>query len=63
MQLHQKAENVITATSLQILHEVLNAMKENQVKRVVVCDESKYVVGMITRSDLVKVFFDFCKQR
>ena len=51
-------KNVITATPPQTLHEVLNCMKENQIKRLVVCDESRHVVGMITRSDLVRLFFD-----
>jgi len=51
-------KNVITATPKQTLHEVLNSMKEHQIKRLVVCDESKHVIGMVTRSDLVRLFFD-----
>jgi CBS domain-containing protein len=33
-------------------------MKQNSVKRVVVCDNERQALGMITRSDLVRVFFD-----
>ncbi len=40
------------------LDDVLAVMKQRRVKRVVVCDEGKQVVGMVTRSDLVRVFFD-----
>ena len=37
-------------------------MKQNQIKRVIVCDEAQHVVGMITRSDLVRMFFDHFKK-
>ncbi|MDT8282030.1 MAG: CBS domain-containing protein [Gammaproteobacteria bacterium] len=50
--------NVITITPQQSLHQVLDVMKHNRIKRVVVCDETQHVVGMITRSDLVRMFFD-----
>jgi CBS domain-containing protein len=33
-------------------------MKRNRIKRLVVCDEMRRVLGMITRSDLVRLFFD-----
>jgi CBS domain-containing membrane protein len=33
-------------------------MKRNSVKRVVVCDDDRRVLGMVTRSDLVQIFFD-----
>ena len=36
----------------------IEAMKQNNVKRIVVCDDSRQVLGMITRSDLLRVFFD-----
>lgn len=61
-------KNVISITPQQTLHDVLNAMKKNQIKRLVVCDKSKHVVGIVTRSDLVRLFFDYfqelqpCKQ-
>lgn len=51
-------KNVVTTTPWQTLHEVLDSMKEHQIKRLVVCDESKHVIGMVTRSDLVRLFFD-----
>jgi len=54
--------DVITATAEQSLHEVLEMMKKNKIKRIVVCDESRHVVGMITRSDLVRIFFDKIKK-
>lgn len=40
------------------LHSVIETMKHHSVKRVVVCNERRQVVGMVTRSDLVRVFFD-----
>jgi len=42
----------------QTLQHVLEMMKEHWVKRVVVCDADQRVLGMVTRSDLVRVFFD-----
>lgn len=51
-------KNAITVQPQQSLHQVLDVMKHHQIKRVVVCDEAQHVIGMITRSDLVKVFFD-----
>jgi CBS domain-containing membrane protein len=50
--------DVVTATQAQTLHDVLELMKKNRIKRLVVCDDARRVVGMITRSDLVRVFFD-----
>jgi sulfide:quinone oxidoreductase len=51
-------KDVITILPEQTLHQVLDVMKQNQIKRIAVCDEAQHVVGMITRSDLVRVFFD-----
>lgn len=42
----------------QTVQDVLDVMKSHAVKRVVVCDATQRVVGMVTRSDLVRVFFD-----
>lgn len=39
----------------QTLHDVIDSMKRNHVKRVIVVDSEKYVVGIITRSNLVRV--------
>ncbi len=50
--------NVVTVAPTQTLNDVLEVMKHHRIKRVVVCDETRQVVGMITRSDLVRVFFD-----
>lgn len=52
------AHDVITVRPDQDLHEVIAAMKQHRVKRVVVCDAQRQVLGMVTRSDLVRVFFD-----
>jgi len=51
-------ENVITVKPEQTLHDVIEIMKHNRIKRVVVCDAEGRVQGMVTRSDLVRVFFD-----
>jgi CBS domain-containing membrane protein len=51
-------KNVVCVHAEQDLHDVIEVMKRNSVKRVVVCDDKHRVTGMITRSDLVRVFFD-----
>lgn len=50
--------NVLCVRPEQDLHHVLEIMKKHTVKRVVVCDEAHRVLGIVTRSDLVRVFFD-----
>lgn len=40
------------------LHQVLALMKTHRVKRVLVCDAQHRLLGILTRSDLVRVFFD-----
>ncbi len=52
---------VITVSPQQTLHQALEVMKQHKIRRLVVCDEARYVVGLITRSDLVRVFFDHFK--
>ena len=37
---------------------VLDLMKRHQIKRVVVCNQARYLLGMIARSDLMRIFFD-----
>ncbi len=54
---------VITVAPEQSLHEVLDVMTKNRIKRVIVCGTMHKVVGMITRSDLVRVFFDHVRQQ
>lgn len=51
-------KHVVCVAPEQDLHAVIEVMKRNRVKRVVVCDPQRRVVGMVTRSDLVRVFFD-----
>ena len=50
--------NVITATIDDDVHGVIELMKKHQIKRILVCDEERRVLGVITRSDLVRHFFD-----
>jgi len=51
-------KNVVSVSPDQDLHGVIEVMKHNNVKRVVVCDSERRVLGMVTRSDLVRIFFD-----
>jgi CBS-domain-containing membrane protein len=50
--------HVVCASPQQDLHDVIELMKRHSVKRVVVCDDERRVLGIVTRSDLVRVFFD-----
>ncbi|MGD8999995.1 MAG: CBS domain-containing protein [Granulosicoccaceae bacterium] len=54
-------KDVITMTAEHTLHDLLEEMKRNRIKRIVVCDDARHVIGMLTRSDLVRVFFDRIK--
>lgn len=51
-------KKVVSVSPEQDLHDVIEVMKRNSVKRVVVCDKDRRVLGMVTRSDLVRQFFD-----
>ena len=51
-------KNVVCVHPDQDLHDVIEVMKRNSVKRLVVCDPDRRVLGMVTRSDLVRLFFD-----
>jgi CBS domain-containing membrane protein len=51
-------KHVVCVRPEQDLQDVIEVMKRNSVKRVVVCDDTRRVLGMVTRSDLVRVFFD-----
>jgi len=53
--------DVITILPQQTLHQALEMMKQFSIKRLVVCDENRHAVGIITRSDLVRLFFDHFK--
>lgn len=48
----------VTADPADSVQVVLDRMKSHRVKRVVVCDTTGQPVGMVTRSDFVKLFFD-----
>jgi CBS domain-containing membrane protein len=50
--------NVVTVAPDKTLHDVISLMKKHKIKRVVVCDDHRHVLGMVTRSDLVRIFFD-----
>ncbi|HSJ49253.1 MAG TPA: CBS domain-containing protein [Gammaproteobacteria bacterium] len=50
--------DVVTVRAEHTLHEALDIMKKHRIKRLVVADEERRVQGIITRSDLVRVFFD-----
>lgn len=51
-------QNVVTASVDDDAHGVLELMKRHQIKRVLVCDENRRILGIVTRSDLVRLFFD-----
>ena len=55
--------DVLCVSPGQDLHHVIEVMKRHKVKRVVVCDDERRVLGIVTRSDLVRVFFDRYKKR
>lgn len=54
--------DVVCAAPNQCIDEVVELMKRHRVKRVVVCDDRRQVVGMLTRSDLMRIFFDRYRQ-
>lgn len=54
--------NVVCAHQEQELHDVIELMKRHCVKRVVICDQQRHLRGIVTRSDLVRVFFDHYTQ-
>ena len=49
---------VVTVTPEQTFQDVFEAMKKYRIKRIVVCDEQRRVRGIVTRSDMIRVFFD-----
>ena len=51
-------KSVVCVRPEQDVRDVIEVMKRNSVKRVVVCDGERRVLGMVTRSDLVRIFFD-----
>lgn len=55
---YHMVKNVVCVGLEQNLHDVIDVMKRNSVKRVVVCDKEHKVIGIVTRSNLVRIFFD-----
>ncbi|MCB1724624.1 MAG: CBS domain-containing protein [Chromatiaceae bacterium] len=53
---HMQTQVVTVATSDDVF-EALARMKTHRIKRLVVCDTRRHAVGMLTRSDLVRIFF------
>ncbi len=50
--------DVVTARPEETLFDVVEKMKKHRIKRIVVTDDAHHPVGMVTRSDLVRVFFE-----
>jgi CBS domain-containing membrane protein len=50
--------DVLCAPADGDVYEVIALMKQHRVKRVLVCDQARHVIGMLTRSDLMRIFFD-----
>ncbi len=50
--------DVVCTSPDHYVDDVLQLMKQHRVKRVLVCNGERHVVGMVTRSDLVRMFFD-----
>jgi CBS-domain-containing membrane protein len=51
-------KSVVHVTGEHDLHHALDVMKHHHIKRLPVCDADRNVVGILTRSDLVRVFYD-----
>ena len=49
---------VVCASADHDVDDVIKLMKQHCVKRVLVCNDQRHVMGMVTRSDLVRIFFD-----
>lgn len=50
--------DVVCASPDHYIDDVIALMKQHRVKRVLVCDGARHVVGVVTRSDLIRIFFD-----
>ena len=50
--------DLVTVHPEQSLHDALETMKRHRIKRLIVANEHREPVGMVTRSDIVRVFFD-----
>jgi predicted transcriptional regulator len=47
--------NIITISDDKTLHDAIELMKRNHIKRIVVTDDQQQLRGIITRSNLVQV--------
>lgn len=56
-------KDVVCAMPEWSVLEVTEAMRMHRVKRLIVCDALKHVYGMVTRSDLVRVFIGWMSGR
>ncbi len=54
--------DVVCASPENSVHDALDLMKRHRVKRLLVCDDERHVLGVVTRSDLVRIFFDHYTQ-
>ena len=54
-------KNVVTIDENQTLHDVIQRMKKHHIKRLVVTDAEKRVRGIVTRSNLVRIFFEYAQ--
>lgn len=50
--------DVVCASPDDYVDNVIELMKRHRVKRVLICNRERHVVGTVTRSDLVRIFFD-----
>ena len=50
--------DVVCTSPDQYVDDVIQLMKQHRVKRVLVCSAERRVVGVVTRSDLMRIFFD-----
>ena len=50
--------DVVCASADHYVDDVIQLMKQHRVKRVVICNAERRATGMVTRSDLVRIFFD-----
>ena len=50
--------DVVCASADHYVDDVIQLMKQHRVKRVVICNAERRAAGMVTRSDLVRIFFD-----
>lgn len=55
-------DNVVCVSPEHYIDDAIALMAQHRVKRILVCEGDRRVVGVVTRSDLVRVFFDRYRQ-